>query len=47
MCDQLRWHALSGHGDPNVRTPHLDRLARQGADVEVAVSQYPVCTPLT
>jgi arylsulfatase A-like enzyme len=45
FCDQLRWHALGCHGDPNVRTPNLDRLAAEGADFSMAISQYPVCTP--
>jgi arylsulfatase A-like enzyme len=47
MCDQLRYHALGCHGDPNLagKTPHLDRLAGQGVDFTHAYSHYPVCTP--
>ncbi len=30
MCDDLRWDALSGMGDPVVRTPNLDRLMKRG-----------------
>lgn len=45
FCDQLRWHSLSCHGEPNVATPHLDRLASEGRDYDLAISTCPVCTP--
>lgn len=47
MCDQLRAQALGCHGDANLagHTPHLDRLAAEGADFTLACSQYPVCMP--
>jgi arylsulfatase A-like enzyme len=45
FCDQLRSHALSCNGDPNVKTPHIDRLAREGVNFTHACSQYPVCMP--
>lgn len=45
FCDQLRWHSLSCHGEPNVSTPHLDRLAAEGIDCDLAISTCPVCTP--
>lgn len=45
MCDQMRGHAMSCAGDPNVRTPNLDRLAGEGARFENAYSTYPVCVP--
>ena len=45
FCDQLRYHALSCSGDPNIRTPAVDRLAAEGARFTNAVSQYPVCMP--
>ena len=32
-------------GDPNVKTPNLDRLEKQSADFTKAVSACPVCTP--
>ena len=32
-------------GDPNARTPHLDRLASQGVVLATAVSNCPVCSP--
>ncbi len=45
FCDQLRYHALSCSGDPNIRTPNLDRLAAEGARFTTAVTNCPVCTP--
>jgi arylsulfatase A-like enzyme len=45
MCDQLRAHAVGCYGDPVARTPHIDRLAREGVLFEHAVSPDPVCTP--
>jgi arylsulfatase A-like enzyme len=45
FCDQLRWNAVGCNGDPNVRTPHIDRLADEGANCTLAVSQYPICSP--
>jgi arylsulfatase A-like enzyme len=30
LTDDQRWNTLGCAGDPNIQTPHLDRLARQG-----------------
>ncbi len=30
MADQLRYHALGSSGDPNIATPHIDRLVTGG-----------------
>ena len=43
--DQHRAQALSYMGDPNVHTPHLDRMARDGVRFSNAVSGCPWCTP--
>lgn len=43
--DQLRRSALGCYGDPNVNTPNIDRLAREGVKFEHAYSVYPVCVP--
>lgn len=43
MADQLRADALGYAGDPIVRTPHLDRLARGGVIFENMFVQTPVC----
>ena len=45
MADQLRGQALACYGDPNARTPTLDRLAAEGTVCDMAVSQCPVCMP--
>ena len=35
-----------GHvGNPDVRTPHMDRLAAEGVSFSSAISNCPVCTP--
>jgi choline-sulfatase len=43
--DQQRFDTLGCYGNPFVRTPHLDRLASEGALFERCYSQSPVCTP--
>ncbi len=47
LADQWRAQACGYAGDPNLRgkTPHLDRLAAEGAVFSHAVSCCPVCTP--
>ncbi|MHC5211787.1 MAG: arylsulfatase [Planctomycetota bacterium] len=45
MADQFRGDALGCAGHPAVRTPHLDRLAREGAWFRRAYSSTPSCTP--
>jgi arylsulfatase A-like enzyme len=45
VADQWRAQATGYAGDPNVRTPNLDRLAKQGLYFRNAVSVCPVCTP--
>ncbi len=45
FVDQLRFQSLSCNGDPNVRTPNLDRLAAEGVNFTHAISTCPVCTP--
>jgi len=43
--DQHRAHALSCNGDPNLSTPHLDRMAAEGQNYDHAVSGFPLCCP--
>lgn len=43
--DQHRGQALSVAGDPNVNTPHLDRLASEGLHWPGAVAGFPLCCP--
>jgi len=45
MTDQQRFDSLSCYGCKAVKTPNLDRLAREGALFENCYSPCPVCTP--
>lgn len=45
LADQWRAQAVGFAGDPNARTPHLDRLAAEGVVLTTAVSTCPVCSP--
>src|SRR5436309_2814374 len=45
MTDQQRFSALSCAGNGIVQTPNLDRLSREGAMFENAVTPCPVCVP--
>jgi arylsulfatase A-like enzyme len=45
FVDQLRLQSMSCTGDPNVKTPNLDRLAAQGVSFTRAASTCTVCTP--
>lgn len=44
MADDLGFEGLSCYGSASYRTPHLDRLAAEGARFEYCYSQ-PLCTP--
>ena len=43
--DQQRWDALGCAGNSRIRTPNLDRLAREGVTFAQATSSCPVCVP--
>lgn len=43
--DQWRASATGYAGDPNVKTPNLDRLALESINFRNAISVCPVCTP--
>jgi arylsulfatase A-like enzyme len=45
LADQWRAQAFGYAGDPNVKTPNLDRLERQSIRFANAVSSVPVCCP--
>ncbi|MBW3599967.1 MAG: neutral/alkaline non-lysosomal ceramidase N-terminal domain-containing protein, partial [Planctomycetes bacterium] len=45
LVDDLRWDELSCMGHPFVRTPNVDRLAREGARFRNAFSNAPLCSP--
>jgi len=44
-CDQLRFDFLGAYGCDFVKTPNIDRLAKQGCVYERAYSPNPVCIP--
>lgn len=44
MTDQQRWDAI-GTNNPHIKTPNLDRLARQGILFNQATCQAPMCVP--
>ena len=45
MTDQQRWDAMSCAGNPVIKTPNLDQLARDGTRFANFYSACPVCTP--
>jgi len=45
MTDQQRWDTLGCYGQAAIQTPHLDRLAAEGACFEHCYTPNPVCTP--
>lgn len=44
-ADQQRFDTIGALGNPHVHTPHLDRLAADGAAFTHAYCQSPICTP--
>lgn len=44
LADDQGWGDLSIHGHPNIRTPHIDQIAREGAQFSRFYVQ-PVCAP--
>jgi len=45
LADQWRAQATGYSGDPNAKTPNLDKLAQQSINFTNAVSGCPVCSP--
>jgi arylsulfatase A-like enzyme len=45
LADQLRATSLPIYGETQIRTPHIDRLAREGIVLDNAIASCPVCTP--
>src|SRR3954469_25005504 len=44
MTDDQGWGDFGFHGNPHLKTPHLDRLAAEGAEL-TRIHVCPVCTP--
>lgn len=45
MTDQQRWDALGCAGNLEIKTPNIDRLAKEGVQFLNAYSACPVCVP--
>lgn len=45
MSDQHSWDMLGAYGNRDIKTPNLDRLAKEGIRFDHCVSNSPVCTP--
>lgn len=45
VVDDLRWDELGCAGHPFARTPHIDRLAREGTMFKHAFATIPLCSP--
>ncbi len=45
VADQWRAQAFGYAGDPNVKTPNIDKLANESINFSNAISSCPVCSP--
>jgi N-acetylglucosamine-6-sulfatase len=45
LLDDLRWDALGYAGHPHVRTPQIDRIAKEGVNFRNAFSTTSLCSP--
>ncbi|MFK7777593.1 MAG: sulfatase [Gimesia sp.] len=46
LVDDLRWDEIGCMGHPFVRTPHIDRIANEGARFRNAFCSTPLCSPV-
>jgi len=46
IADQWRFDAFGYAGNPDVRTPNLDRMARESVRFVNGISTCPVCSPM-
>jgi arylsulfatase A-like enzyme len=45
LIDDLRYDEFGAGGHPYMQTPHIDRLAHEGANFERAFHTTPICSP--
>ncbi len=45
VADDLGWRDTGVYGNPSIRTPNIDRLARSGLRVKLAFGTSPQCSP--
>jgi arylsulfatase A-like enzyme len=45
LLDDLRWNAVGYAGHPHVKTPQIDRIAREGVNFRNAFSTTSLCSP--
>lgn len=46
MADDMTWTDIGAFGNDQIRTPHLDELARQGMKLNGMFTPAPTCSPL-
>src|SRR5712691_9681349 len=45
LCDDIRWDALGYAGHPYLKTPNIDRLAREGVQFKNMFCTTSLCSP--
>jgi arylsulfatase A-like enzyme len=45
FSDEHRWQSMSFTEMPELRTPHMARMAEEGVEFTHCISSYPVCSP--
>jgi arylsulfatase A-like enzyme len=45
IADDLSWHDVGAYGNRDVRTPNVDKLAREGMTFQRAFAASPTCAP--
>ena len=45
FADQWRASATGYNGDPNVKTPNIDKLSQESINFANTISNCPICTP--
>ncbi|HJS21214.1 MAG TPA: sulfatase-like hydrolase/transferase [Steroidobacteraceae bacterium] len=45
IIDDMRWDEFGAGGHPYLETPHIDRLAREGASFSQVIHATPLCSP--